>query len=77
MIVCEICHEPIRNPKCIVIPCTKRCMHISCFGELVRKAFFGVIGTEDDEIDGLVADACVDALTDHKPADESGVLDYV
>ena len=77
MIVCEICHEPINNPTCIVIPCTKRCMHISCFGELIREAFFGVIGTEDDEIDGLVADACVDALTDHKPADESGVLDYV
>ena len=76
MIVCEICHEPINNPTCIVIPCTKRCMHISCFGEHIRKAFFGVIGTEDDEIDGLVADACVDALTDHKPADESGVLDY-
>jgi hypothetical protein len=52
-------------------------MHISCFGELIRKAFFGVIGTEDDEIAELVADACVDALTDHKPADESGVLDYV
>jgi hypothetical protein len=52
-------------------------MHISCFGELIRKAFFGVIGTEDDEIDGLVSDACVDALMDHRPADESGVLDYV
>ena len=77
MIVCEICKEPIHNSKCIVIPCTKRCMHISCFGELIRKAFFGVIGTEDDEIDGLVADACVDALTDRKPAEESEVLDYV
>ena len=77
MIICEICHEPINNPTCIVIPCTKRCMHISCFGEHIRKAFSGIIGTEDDEIDGLVADACVDALTDHKPADESGVLDYV
>ena len=75
--ICEICKEPIYNSSCIVIPDTKRCMHISCFGELVRKAFFGVIGTEDDEIDGLVADACVDALTDRKPADESGVLDYV
>ena len=72
MIVCEICHEPIRNSTCIVIPCTKRCMHISCFGEHIRKAFFGVIGTEDDEIDGLVADACVDALTDHKPVSEYG-----
>ena len=77
MIVCEICKEPVNNPSCIVIPCTKRCMHISCFGEYIRKAFFGVIGTEDDEIDGLAADACVDALTDHKPAEESGVLDYV
>ena len=77
MIVCEICHEPISNPTCIVIPCTKRCIHISCFGEHIRKAFFGVIGTEGDEIDGLVSDACVDALTDHKPADESGGLDYV
>ena len=77
MIVCEICKEPVTTSPCIVIPCTKRCMHISCFGELIRKAFFGVIGTEDDEIDGLVADACVDALTDHKPAEESGVLDYV
>lgn len=67
MIVCEICKEPINNPTCIVIPCAKRCMHISCFGEHIRKAFFGVIGTEDDEIDNLVADACVDALTDHKP----------
>jgi hypothetical protein len=42
-------------------------MHISCFGELVRKAFFGIVGTEDDEINALVADACVDALTDHLP----------
>ena len=47
-------------------------MHISCFGELIRKAFFGVIGTEDDEIDGLVADACVDALIDHLPVSEYG-----
>ena len=77
MIVCEICKEPVNNSYCAVIPCTKRCMHRSCFGELIRKAFFGVIGTEDDEIDELVADACVDALTDRKPADESGVLDYV
>ena len=77
MIVCEICKEQVNNSTCVVIPCTKRCMHISCFGEHIRKAFFGVIGTEDDEIDGLVADACVDALMDHKPADESGVLDYV
>ena len=69
MIVCEICKEPVNNSTCVVIPCTKRCMHISCFGELIRKAFFGVIGTEDDEIDGLVADACVDALTDHKPTE--------
>ena len=52
-------------------------MHISCFGEHIRKAFFGIVGTEGDEIDGLVADACMDALTDHKPAEESGVLDYV
>jgi hypothetical protein len=52
-------------------------MHISCFGELIRKAFFGIVGTQDDEIDALVADACTDALLDHKPADESGVLDYV
>jgi hypothetical protein len=44
-------------------------MHISCFGERIRKAFFGVIGTEDDEIDGLVADACVDALIDHRPGE--------
>ena len=72
MIVCEICHEPIRNSTCIVIPCTKRCMHISCFGEHIRKAFFGVIGTEDDEIDGLVSDACTDALLDHLPVSEYG-----
>ena len=77
MIVCEICKEPVNNSTCVVIPCTKRCMHISCFGEHIRKAFSGIIGTEDDEIDGLGADACVDALTDHKPAEESGVLDYV
>ncbi len=77
MIVCEICHEPINNPTCIVIPCTKRCMHISCFGEHIRKAFFGIVGTQDDEIDALVADACTDALLDRKPAEESGVLDYV
>ena len=75
--ICEICKEPIYNSSCIVVPDTKRCMHVSCFGEHIRKAFFGVIGTEDDEIDELVADACVDALTDRKPADESGVLDYV
>ena len=77
MIVCEICKEPVNNPTCIVIPCTKRCMHISCFSSIIERAFFGIVGTEDDEIDGLVADACVDALTDHKPAEESGVLDYV
>jgi hypothetical protein len=52
-------------------------MHISCFSNKIASAFFDVIGTEDDWIDELVADACVDALTDHKPAEESGVLDYV
>ena len=72
MIVCEICKEPVKNSTCVVIPCTKRCMHISCFGELIRKAFFGVVGTQDDEIDALVADACVDALTDHLPVSEYG-----
>ena len=77
MIVCEICKEPVNNPSCIVIPCTKRCMHISCFSNKIASAFSDVIGTEDDWIDELVAGACVDALTDHKPADESGVLDYV
>ena len=77
MIVCEICHEPISNPTCIVIPCTKRCIHISCFSNKIASAFSDVIGTEDDWIDELVAGACVDALTDRKPADESGVLDYV
>lgn len=77
MIVCEICKEPVNNPTCVVIPCTKRCMHVSCFGEIVRKAFFGIVGTQDDEIDALVADACTDALLDHKPADEGVVLDYV
>ena len=72
MIVCEICKEPVNNSYCVVIPCTKRCMHRSCFGELIRKAFIGVIRTEDDEIDELVADACVDALTDHLPVSEYG-----
>ena len=72
MIVCEICNEPINNPTCIVIPCTKRCMHISCFSSIIGRAFFGIVGTEDDEIDGLVADACVDALTDHLPVSEYG-----
>ena len=72
MIVCEICKEPVNNSTCVVIPCTKRCMHISCFGELIRKAFFGIVGTQDDEIDALVADACVDALTDHLPVSEYG-----
>ena len=52
-------------------------MHISCFSNKIASAFSDVIGTEDDWIDELVADACVDALTDHKPAEESGVLDYV
>ena len=75
--ICEICKEPIYNSSCIVIPDTKRCMHISCFERTIQKAFSGIIGTHDDEIDELVADACVDALTDRKPADESGVLDYV
>ena len=74
MIVCEICKEPVNNSYCVVIPCTKRCMHISCFGELIRKAFFGIVGTEDDEIDALVADACVDALTDHLPVSEYGEI---
>lgn len=68
MIICEICKEPINNPTCIVIPCTKRCMHVSCFEHTIAKAFFGIVGTQDDEIDGLVSGACVDALTDHKPA---------
>ena len=72
MIVCEICHEPINNPTCIVIPCTKRCMHISCFSNKIASAFSDVIGTEDDEIDGLVADVCTDALTEHLPVSEYG-----
>ena len=72
MIVWEICHEPINNPTCIVIPCTKRCMHISCFSSIIERAFFGIVGTEDDKIDGLVADACVDALTVHLPVSEYG-----
>ena len=72
MIVCEICKEPVNNSTCVVIPCTKRCMHISCFSSIIERAFFGVVGTEDDEIDGLVADACVDALIDHLPVSEYG-----
>jgi len=72
MIVCEICKEPVNNSTCVVIPCTKRCMHISCFSSIIERAFFGIVGTEDDEIDGLVADACVDALTDHLPVSEYG-----
>ena len=72
MIVCEICHEPINNPTCIVIPCTKRCMHTSCFSNKITSAFSDVIGTEDDWIDELVSDACVDALTDHLPVSEYG-----
>ena len=69
MIVCEICKEPVNNSTCVVIPCTKRCIHISCFSSIIERAFFGIVGTEDDEIDGLVADACVDALTDHLPGE--------
>ena len=72
MIVCEICKEPVNNPSCIVIPCTKRCMHISCFSIKIASAFSDVIGTEDDWIDELVAGACVDALTDHIPVSEYG-----
>ena len=72
MIICEICHEPINNPTCIVIPCTKRCMHISCFSNKIASAFSDVIGTEDDWIDGLVSEACTDALTDHIPVSEYG-----
>ena len=30
-----------------------------------------------EPVSSLIGDACVDALTDHKPAEESGVLDYV
>jgi hypothetical protein len=47
-------------------------MHISCFSHIIERAFFGIVGTEDDEIDSLVSDACVDALTDHLPVSEYG-----
>lgn len=75
--ICEICKEPIYNSSCIVIPDTKRCMHVSCFERTIQKAFSGIIGTHDDEIDSLVADACVDALIDHRPVEHYGGLDYV
>ena len=70
--ICEICKEPIYNSSCIVIPCTKLCMHVSCFERTIAKAFSGIIGTHDDEIDELVAEACVDALIDHRPVEHYG-----
>lgn len=47
-------------------------MHTSCFSNKIASAFSDIIGTEDDWIDELVADACVDALTDHLPVSEYG-----
>ena len=76
--ICEICHESIEEAKCIDLsPFEHKFCHLSCFRKRITDAFSDVIGTQDDMIDELVADACVDALTDHKPAEESGVLDYV
>ena len=67
---CEICHKPIEEAKCIILsPFENKFCHLSCFRERIVKAFSDVIGTQDDMIDELVADACEDMLTGHTPSE--------
>jgi hypothetical protein len=68
--VCEICHEPIEEPRCIILsPFEHKYCHLSCFRKRITDAFSDVIGTQDDMIDELVADACEDMLTGHTPSE--------
>ena len=71
MMRCEICHEPIEETTCIMLsPFEGRGAHKQCMREVIMEAFKGRIGTEDDEIDSMVADAVEDMLTDYRPGED-------
>ena len=68
--VCEICYAEITEPRCITLsPFDHKYCHLSCFRKRITDAFSDVIGTQDDLIDELVADACEDMLTGHTPSE--------
>ena len=68
--ICEICHESIEEAKCIDLsPFEHKFCHLSCFRKRITDAFSDVIGTQDDMIDELVADACEDMLTGWTPSE--------
>ena len=68
--VCEICHAEITEPRCIILsPFEHKYCHMSCFRKRITDAFSDVIGTQDDMIDELVADACEDMLIGHTPSE--------
>ena len=68
--ICEICHESIEEAKCIDLsPFEHKFCHRSCFRKRITDAFSDVIGTQDDMIDELVADACEDMLTGWTPSE--------
>lgn len=68
--ICEICHEPIEEAKCIILsPFDHKFCHMPCFRKRITDAFSDVIGTQDDMIDELVADACEDMLTEWTPSE--------
>ena len=68
--VCEICHKPIEEAKCIILsPFENKFCHLHCFRKRITDAFSDVIGTQDDLIDELVADACEDMLTGWTPSE--------
>ena len=68
--ICEICHESIEEAKCIDLsPFEHKFCHLSCFRKRITDAFSDVIGTQDDMIDELVADACEDMLTGWAPSE--------
>lgn len=68
--LCEICHEPIEDRHCIVIPGApheERCMHSLCMSKILYPAFSGIIGTQDDDIAEMITDTIIDALTVSTP----------
>ena len=68
--ICEICHESIEEANCIDLsPFEHKFCHLSCFRKRITDAFSDIIGTQDDMIDELVADACEDMLTGHTPSE--------
>lgn len=70
MPICEICKKRIEDHNCIWIdPFDYRFAHKDCFRKRIVTAFSDIIGTADDDISEMVADACEDMLTERTPSE--------